>query len=72
MGGVTQFLTKMKPDAPVFDGRLDPKAFSDWLRKIGDYFDSHNPPEFRKCKFAKMKLSGPAKLIACFLSTFQY
>ncbi|KAK8929046.1 hypothetical protein KSP39_PZI017906 [Platanthera zijinensis] len=49
-------------DAPTFDGRLDPKAFSDWLLDMDRYFDWYDMSDDRCVRFAKMKLVGQAKV----------
>lgn len=53
---------KVTVEAPSFDGRHDPKAFSDWLSVIDDYFDWYDMRDERRIRFAKMKLSGPARI----------
>ncbi|GFZ06728.1 hypothetical protein Acr_18g0008980 [Actinidia rufa] len=49
-------------EAPTFDGRLDPKAFTDWIREMDHFFEWHNLSDDRKVRFAKMKLISRAKL----------
>ena len=49
-------------EAPTFDGRLDPKAFTDWIREMDHFFEWYNLSDDRKVRFAKMKLIGRAKL----------
>ncbi|GFZ18555.1 hypothetical protein Acr_27g0002940 [Actinidia rufa] len=49
-------------EAPTFDGRLDPKAFTDWTREMDHFFEWHNLSDNRKVRFAKMKLISRAKL----------
>ncbi|GFS34431.1 hypothetical protein Acr_00g0034000 [Actinidia rufa] len=35
-------------EAPTFDGRLDPKAFTDWIREMDHFFEWHNLFDDRK------------------------
>ncbi|GFY95681.1 hypothetical protein Acr_10g0010660 [Actinidia rufa] len=49
-------------EAPTFDGRLDPKAFTDWIREMDHFFEWYNLSDDRKVRFAKMKLISRAKL----------
>ncbi|GFS32007.1 hypothetical protein Acr_00g0020350 [Actinidia rufa] len=49
-------------EAPTFDGRLDPKAFTDWIREMDHFFEWYNLSDDRKVRFSKMKLIGRAKL----------
>ncbi|GFY95386.1 hypothetical protein Acr_10g0007710 [Actinidia rufa] len=49
-------------EAPTFDGRLDPKAFTDWIREMDHFFEWYNLSDDRKVQFAKMKLISRAKL----------
>ncbi|GFY95604.1 hypothetical protein Acr_10g0009890 [Actinidia rufa] len=55
-------------EAPTFDGRLDPKAFTDWIREMDHFFEWYNLSNDRKVRFAKMKLIGRAKLFGRALS----
>ncbi|KAK8963965.1 Exonuclease 1 [Platanthera guangdongensis] len=52
---------RIRLDAPSFDGRLDPKAFSDWLLDMDHYFEWYDMSDERCVRFAKMKLIGQAK-----------
>nr|CAD1833634.1 unnamed protein product [Ananas comosus var. bracteatus] len=49
---------KVKVDAPSFDGKLNPKAFTDWLVDMEQYFDWYDMSDNRRVRFAKMKLTG--------------
>ncbi|GFS42606.1 hypothetical protein Acr_00g0080840 [Actinidia rufa] len=49
-------------EAPTFNGRLDPKAFTDWIREMDHFFEWYNLSDDRKVRFAKMKLISRAKL----------
>ncbi|GFY95394.1 hypothetical protein Acr_10g0007790 [Actinidia rufa] len=49
-------------EAPTFDGRLDPKAFTDWIIEMDHFFEWYNLSDDRKVRFAKMKLISRAKL----------
>ncbi|KAK8951621.1 hypothetical protein KSP39_PZI004098 [Platanthera zijinensis] len=53
---------RIRLDAPSFDGRLDPKAFSDWLLDMDHYFEWYDMSDERCVRFAKMKLTGQAKV----------
>ncbi|XP_038970638.1 uncharacterized protein LOC113461045 [Phoenix dactylifera] len=55
-------MRSIKIDAPSYDGRLDPKVFIDWLADMDHYFEWYSLSEDRRVRFAKMKLTGPAKL----------
>ncbi|GFY81029.1 fumarase 1 [Actinidia rufa] len=35
-------------EAPTFDGRLDPKAFNDWIREMDHFFEWYNCPMIGK------------------------
>ncbi|GFS36269.1 hypothetical protein Acr_00g0045000 [Actinidia rufa] len=49
-------------EALTFDGRLDPKVFTDWIHEMDHFFEWYNLSNDRKIRFAKMKLIGRAKL----------
>ncbi|KAK8926104.1 hypothetical protein KSP39_PZI018936 [Platanthera zijinensis] len=53
---------RIRLDAPSFDGRLDPKAFCDWLLDMDHYFEWYDMSDVRCVRFAKMKLIGQAKM----------
>jgi len=53
---------RIRIDAPSYDGRLDPRAFSDWLQEMDHYFEWHGMSDERCVRFAKMKLQGQAKI----------
>ncbi|GFS42491.1 hypothetical protein Acr_00g0080110 [Actinidia rufa] len=55
-------------EAPTFDGRLDPKAFTDWVREMDHFFEWYNLSNDRKVRFAKMKLIGRASFFGRALS----
>ena len=59
---VIRVMKGIKVDAPSFDGRLDPKVFSDWLADMDHFFQWHGLPDPQRVGFAKMKLVGQAKL----------
>ncbi|MDR5650907.1 hypothetical protein, partial [Staphylococcus nepalensis] len=48
-------------DVSSFDGKLDPRAFLDWLQEMDDYFEWYNMPEAQRVRFAKIKLVGSTK-----------
>ncbi|KAK8916805.1 hypothetical protein KSP39_PZI022608 [Platanthera zijinensis] len=52
----------VKLDPPLYDGSMDPKVFSDWVIDIETYFDWYRMTEDQKVQFAKMRLSGRAKI----------
>lgn len=51
----------IKIEIPNFDGKDDPKVFSNWLDSIQEFFDWNNMVDDRKLGSAKMKLVGLAK-----------
>ncbi|KAK1371480.1 hypothetical protein POM88_037572 [Heracleum sosnowskyi] len=53
---------KIKIDAPKFDGRFDPIAFSDWLSSMDKFFDWHMMSEYRMVRFARIKLVKQANV----------
>ena len=55
-------LKSVKVEAPSFDGRIDPRAYSDWESDIDHYFEWYEMSDERKVRFAKMKLVGQARL----------
>ncbi|KAK1371478.1 hypothetical protein POM88_037570 [Heracleum sosnowskyi] len=61
---------KIKIDAPKFDGRFDPIAFSDWLSSMDKFFDWHMMSEYRMVRFARIKLVKQAipQDFVCYLS----
>ena len=46
-------VSKIKVDAPKFDGRFDPDAFSDWLSSIEKFFGWHGMGDGHRVRFAK-------------------
>nr|CAD1838142.1 unnamed protein product [Ananas comosus var. bracteatus] len=52
---------KIKIEAPTFDGRFDPKTFTDWLTDMDQFFDWYDMSDDRRVRFTKMKLVGAAK-----------
>ncbi|GFS42503.1 transducin family protein [Actinidia rufa] len=48
-------------EALTFDGRLDPKAFIDWVNEMEQFFEYHKLSDDRKVRFAKLKLISRAK-----------
>ena len=52
---------KVKIEAPEYDGKLDPNVFLDWLSNLDDYFDWYDMNDLQRVRFARMKLTGPAK-----------
>ncbi|XP_020597419.1 uncharacterized protein LOC110037178 [Phalaenopsis equestris] len=48
----------MKIDVPVFDRKLEPNAFEDWLTAIEDYFDWFFISKDRRVRYVRMKLKG--------------
>ena len=63
-------MRSIKVETPTFDGRHDPKAFTDWVREIDHFFEWHNLTDDKKGRFAKMKLVSRANLF--WQSTEQY
>ncbi|XP_072987259.1 uncharacterized protein [Typha latifolia] len=55
-----RYLRSIKIDAPMFDGRLDPQHFLDWIKDMDRYFKWYDMLEIRKVRFAAMKLTGKA------------
>ncbi|KAK1371462.1 hypothetical protein POM88_037568 [Heracleum sosnowskyi] len=51
---------KIKIDAPKFDGRFDPIAFSDWLSSMDKFFDWHMMSEYRMVRSQNMLHSTSA------------
>ena len=49
-------------EAPTFDGRLGPKAFTDWVREMDQFFEWYKLSDDRKIRFAKLKLVALPKL----------
>ena len=49
-------------EAPTFDGRLGPKAFTNWVREMNHFFELYKLSDDRKIRIAKFKLVGRAKL----------
>lgn len=47
-------------EAPIFDGRLDPQYFIDWLSGMKKYLSWYNMSDPHKVKFEAMKLTRPA------------
>lgn len=41
---------KIKLKIPIFQGKNDPQAYSEWEKKIELVFDCHNNPELQKIK----------------------
>lgn len=57
-----KLMKQVKVEAPTFDGRLDPWVFTKWLKDMDRFFEWYQFFEERKCRFAKMKLTGSAQL----------
>ena len=55
-------MSKIKVDAPEFDGRFYPDAFSDWLSSMEKFFDWHGMGDGHRVRFAKMKLVKQANI----------
>ena len=53
-----QYIKSVKVDAPSFDGCLDHQVYIDWQLAMDRYFRWHDISEFRKIRFAMMKLTG--------------
>ncbi|GFS34413.1 hypothetical protein Acr_00g0033900 [Actinidia rufa] len=41
-------------EAPTFDGRLDPKAFTDWIREMDHFFEWYNLSDDRKVEMKEI------------------
>lgn len=52
---------KVKMELPVFNGKLNPTIFADWLSAMEEYFDLYDLSDDRRVRFAKMKLTTLAK-----------
>lgn len=52
---------KVKTELPVFNGKLNPTIFADWLSALEEYFDLYDLSDERKVRFAKLKLTTLAK-----------
>ena len=51
------------PEAPSFDGYPSPDKFLDWVEGMDQYFNYyHDWSDERRVCFAKMKLSGKARI----------
>ena len=57
-----QAVKSVKIEAPTFDGRIDPKPYSDWESDMDHYFEWYDMSEERRIRFAKMKLVSQARL----------
>jgi hypothetical protein len=57
-----KLMGRVKIEAPTFDGRLNPKVFSDWMREMDHFFEWYDFSEEKRARFAKMKLIARAKL----------
>ena len=53
---IEELTKRMKIDVPDFYGKLEPRAFEDWLTTIKDYFDWFAVLEERKVRYVQMKL----------------
>ena len=49
-------------EARTLDGLLDPKAFTDWVREMDQFFEWYKLSNDKKVRFAKLKLVGQDKL----------
>ena len=56
-----QYIKSVKVDALFFNGRLDPQSYIDWQLAMDHYFCWQDMFEFRKIRFAMMKLTGQAE-----------
>lgn len=52
---------KVKMELPVFNGKLNPTIFADWLSAMEEYFDLYDLSDDQRVRFAKMKLTTLAK-----------
>ena len=52
----------IKLEAPTFDGCLDPRVFTQWIRNMDRFFTWYRVPEDRRVQFASLKLTGTAQL----------
>ncbi|XP_035551749.1 uncharacterized protein LOC118349905 [Juglans regia] len=52
----------IKLEAPTFDGCLDPRVFTQWIRDMDRFFTWYRVPEDRRVQFASLKLTGTAQL----------
>ena len=51
-----RILRSIRLDAPIFEGSLDPKVYTDWESDMDQYFEWYEMSEERKFKFAKLRL----------------
>ena len=56
-----RILRTVRVDPPTFDGSLDPRVYSDWEASMDRYFEWYEMTNFRRVRFAKMKLIGQAQ-----------
>ncbi len=57
-----KLMGRVKIEAPTFDGRLNPKVFSDWMHEMDHFFKWYDFSEEKRARFAKMELIARAKL----------
>jgi len=60
--GEDDIICRIKIDPPTFNGILNPKFFSDWIADLDYYFDWYRFTEECKVQFARMRLSGSARI----------
>lgn len=56
------YFGNIKLDAPTFDGCLDPRVFTQWIRDMDCFLAWYGVPENRRVQFASLKLTGTAQL----------
>ncbi|XP_022889497.1 uncharacterized protein LOC111405037 [Olea europaea var. sylvestris] len=57
-----RYFRNIKLDAPTFDGCLDPRVFTQWIRDMDRFLAWYGVPEDRRVQFASLKLIGTAQL----------
>ena len=55
-------MKSVKIETPTFDGRIDPRAYSDLESDIDHNFEWYDMSEERRVLFAKMKLVSQGRL----------
>jgi len=55
-------ICRIKIDSPTFNDILNPKIFSDWMKNLDYYFDWYRFTKKSRVWFARMKLTGSARI----------
>lgn len=56
--------TRVRIDAPIFNGGINPNIFLDWLNDIKNYFDLHNLPPPNKYDLSNSQSMDLVKIIS--------